>query len=312
MEYIIKSNSYRLTKQKINELISGIEKDNIAYFDLTENNIKEVLEECNYNSLFNEKKAIIVNNTNIFNTKYEYKEELNYLENYLNNPNINTILIFIADSVSLKKKCVKIINDNNNYFNLMMPKDDELKSEIKEYLKQNNYKIENNALNLIIDNLEENYDYILNELDKVIIIKKDYLITKEDIDKYTIKNKKDNIFDFVELIIKKNESKIYEYLERYIDDKNEPAILFANIATQYRIIYSSKNLIKEGYSEKEIASLLDIHPYRVKLAINNSYNYTNKELLEKLLYIGELDEQIKLGILDKYIALKLFIININR
>jgi len=312
MEYIIKSNSYRLTKQKINELISGIEKDNIAYFDLTENNIKEVLEECNYNSLFNEKKAIIVNNTNIFNTKYEYKEELNYLENYLNNPNINTILIFIADSVSLKKKCVKIINDNNNYFNLMMPKDDELKSEIKEYLKQNNYKIENNALNLIIDNLEENYDYILNELDKVIIIKKDYKNTKEDIDKYTIKNKKDNIFDFVELIIKKNESKIYEYLERYIDDKNEPAILFANIATQYRIIYSSKNLIKEGYSEKEIASLLDIHPYRVKLAINNSYNYTNKELLEKLLYIGELDEQIKLGILDKYIALKLFIININR
>lgn len=312
MEYIIKSNSYRLLKSKLDELTKDIEKDNITYFDLSENNIKEIIEECNYTSLFNDKKAIIVNNTNIFNTKYEYKEELNILENYLNNPNNNTTLIFIADSVSTKKKCVKIIKDKDNYFILNSPLEDELKACVKDYLKKNNFKIETPALNLLLDNLENNYDYILNELDKVIIVKKDYVINKEDIEKYTIKTKTDNIFDFVEYIIKKNESKIYEYLERFIYEKNEPAIIFSNVATQYRLIYSSKNLVKQGYSEKEIAELFDIHPYRVKLALNNSYNYTNTELKEKLLYIGELDEKIKLGLLDKYVALKLFIININR
>jgi len=312
MEYIIKSNSYRLLNSKIKELTKDIDKDNITYFDLTENSIKEILEECNYNSLFNDKKAIIVNNTNIFSTKYEYKEELSILESYLSNSNINTILIFIADSVSLKKKCVKIINDNKNYFNLSTPLDDELKGSVKDYLKEKGYKIESNALSLLLNNLDNKYDYILNELDKVMIVKKDYVINKEDIEKYTIKIKTDNIFDFVEYIIKKNESKIYEYLERFISDKNEPAILFSNIASQYRLIYSCKNLIKQGYSEKDIATLLDIHPYRVKLAINNSYNYTNSELKEKLLFIGKLDEQIKLGLLDKYNALKMFIIDINR
>ena len=312
MEYIIKTNSYRLLKEKLNELTKDIDKDNITYLDLTENSIKEIIEECNYTSLFDDKKAIVVNNTNIFNTKYEYKDELEILEKYLNNPNSNTTLVFIADSVSKKKKCVKIINDNNNYFELNSPMDDELKSCVKDYLKKNSYKIETSALNLLLDNLENKYDYILNELDKVMIVKKDYLITKEDIEKYTISTKCDNIFDFVEYIVKKNETKMIEYLERFINDKNEPAILLSNVATQYRLIYSTKNLSKEGYSEKEIAEMLDVHPYRVKLAKNNSYNYTNSELKERLLYIGKLDEQIKLGLIDKYIALKMFIISINR
>ena len=189
-----------------------------------------------------------------------------------------------------------------------MPKDDNLKDCIKKYLKDNNYKIENDALNMIISNLNNIYDYILNELDKVIIVKKDYIITKEDIEKYTIVYDKDYIFDFVDSVIKSDDKKIYKYLEKFISEKKEPAILFAAIATQYRLIYASKNLNKQGISEKDIATKLDVHPYRVKLAIQNGYKYTNSELEEKLLNIGELDQKIKLGIIDKYVALKLYLL----
>lgn len=310
MEYIIKSNSYRLLKEKIDNITANIDKENITYFDLNENTIEEILEECNYNSLFNELKGIIVYNSNIFSTKYEYKEELEKLEKYLNNPNQYTTLIFITDNVSLKKKCVKIIKDNNNYIELNKPEKEELEIKIKEYLSNNNYKIESNALNKLINNLNSNYDYILNEIDKILLVKKDYVINIDDIEKYTIKILEDNIFDFIDCIIKKEDKKIYKFLEKYISSKNEPSILFANIATQYRLIYASKNLTKQGYSEKDIATSFDIHPYRIKLAIQNSYNYTNTELKEKLLYIGELDEKIKLGILDKYVALKLFLVNL--
>ena len=308
MVYIIKSNYYRLIKEKISKLTNGIDKDNISYFDLTIDNIKDIIEECNYTSLFDDKKAVIVYNTNIFSTKFEYKEDLEVLEKYLNNINKNTILIFIADSVSLKKKCVKIIKDNNSLFELSI-KEDELESKVKEYLKNNNFKIENIALNKLINNLNNNYDYILNELDKVMIIKKDYLITLENINKYTISIENNNIFDFVDVIIKKDNNKIFKYLEEYIDNKEEPAILFSNIANQYRLIYTVKKIYNK-YDEKTLSSLLDIHPYRIKLARENGYNYTIDELKEKLLYIGELDEKIKLGYIDKYVALKLFLLNI--
>lgn len=309
MEYIIKSDSYRLLNTKLKELTNGIDKENITYFDLSIDSLREIIEECNYTSLFDDKKAVIVNNANIFGTKHEYKTELELLSHYLNNPNINTTLIFICDSITIKKTCVKIIKDKKCLFELNKPIKEELKESVKKYLKDNGYKIENNALNNLIINLNENYDYILNELDKVMIVKKDYIITNEDIDKYTIKIKEENIFDFVDLILKKDK-KIYKKLDKFINDKGEPAILLSNIASQYRLILSVKNLLKEGYSEKNIADELKIHPYRIKLAHELSYNYTNDELIDKLLKIGALDEKIKLGIIDKYVALKMFIVDL--
>ncbi len=308
--YIIKSESYRLLDAKIKELTDGIDTDNITHFDLTIVNFKDIIEECNYTSLFNDKKAVIVNNTNIFGAKYEYKEDMELLEKYLNNSNKDTELIFIADSISLKKKCVKIIKDNGNLFELKKPVGDDLRKMVIDYLKQDNFKIENSALTKLITNTVENYDFILNELDKVIVVKKDYLITNEDIDKYTIKIIEENIFDFVDLVIKKDTKNIFIKLEKYIQEKQEPAILLSNIASQYRLIYSVKNLTRKGYSEKEIADELGIHPYRVKLAREKGYNYTNNELKEKLLSIGSLDEKVKLGIIDKYVALKLFLVNL--
>ena len=310
MVYIIKSESYRLLDNKIKELTDGIDKENITHFDLTIDTLKDIIEECNYTSLFNDKKAVIVNNTNIFGTKYEYKEDMELLEKYLNNYNKDTELIFITDSVSLKKKCVKIIKDNGNLFELKKPVGDDLRKMVIDYLKQDNFKIENSALTKLITNTLENYDFILNEIDKVIVVKKDYLITNEDIDKYTIKIIEENIFDFVDLVIKKDSKNIFIKLEKYILEKQEPAILLSNIASQYRLIYSVKNLTRKGFSEKEIADELGIHPYRVKLAREKSYNYTNDELKDKLLSIGSLDEKVKLGIIDKYVALKLFLVNL--
>jgi len=228
------------------------------------------------------------------------------LENYLNNSNPNTELIFIADSINLKKKCAKIIKEKNNLFELEI-KDNEISDNVKKYINNLGFKIESRALNNLINNLNNNYDYILNEIDKVIIIKKDKIINEKDIKEYTIKLENDTLFDFVDSVIKKEEKKAYKYLIEYIKDNKEPAILLSNIASQYRLIYSVKNLIKEGYREKEIASIFKIHEYRVKLAHDKSYNYTNNELKEKLLLIGKLDEKIKLGLIDKYSALKYFI-----
>ena len=188
MEYIIKSNSYRLLKEYINNLTKDIDSENINYFDLSIDDINTIINEANYTSLFNDKKAIIVYNSNIFGTKYEYKEDLEILEKYLNNPNKNSLIIFITDSINLKKKCVKIIKNNNNLIELNMPKDEELRKKVKEYLSVSNFKIENKALELLINNNLNNYDYILNELDKVLVIKKDYLINVDDINKYTTKN----------------------------------------------------------------------------------------------------------------------------
>ena len=305
MIYIIKSDSYRLLKAKINELTSDIDKEGVSYYDLTYDNLKDILEESSYSSLFETKKASVIYNAGLFGSKHEYKEDLELLGNYLNNDNI---LIFVVDNISLKKSIVKKIKEMGNLYELSIPEKEDLNKSIKEYLKKYNYKIENNAIIELINRCNGNYDYILNELDKVLIVKKDYVINKEDIEKYTINIKEENIFDFVDKIVKKDVQGSLMNLNNILETY-EVAVIFSNLASQYRLILSTKNLISEGLSEKDIATKLKVHPYRIKLAHEKSFNYSNQELIDKLLYIGELDQRIKLGEIDKNNALKIFIIN---
>ena len=81
------------------------------------------------------------------------------------------------------------------------------------------------------------------------------------------------------------------------------------LANQFRIMYQSKQLLKKGYSEREIANLLEIHEFRVKKALEKGRKYSSDEILKKLEDLADLDYQIKSGQLDKNIGLELFILN---
>lgn len=88
----------------------------------------------------------------------------------------------------------------------------------------------------------------------------------------------------------------------------EPLKIIIILANQFRIMYQSKELLKKGYTEKDIASILKIHPYRVKLAIQNGRSYSSKTLLKYLNDLADIDIGIKTGKLNKDLALELFIL----
>ena len=81
------------------------------------------------------------------------------------------------------------------------------------------------------------------------------------------------------------------------------------LANQFRIMYQSKEMSKEGKNNNEIASILEIHPYRVKLALEKSYKYNSDDLLKKLYRLSEMDIDIKTGKINKFLAIELFILS---
>ena len=64
-----------------------------------------------------------------------------------------------------------------------------------------------------------------------------------------------------------------------------------------------------GKNNNDIASILNVHPYRVKLAIQNSYYYTESDLIKYIYKLANLDKDIKTGNIDKTLGLELFLIN---
>ena len=89
--------------------------------------------------------------------------------------------------------------------------------------------------------------------------------------------------------------------------KMEPINLIALLANQFRLIMQVLILKRENKKESEIASMLDVHPYRVRMAIKHGYNYSLTDVKNILVELANLDAKIKTGEADRYVDFELFL-----
>ena len=295
--YLLNITSSRLIEEEINKIING--KNNIIYIDYEESSVDNVLDECAYFSLLNEEKVVIVKN-------FKLNAASKPLEKYLDNPNLNTKLILIVDSIDKRNAIYKKIKDKGTIIELGELNSSELSKKINSYCKKNNIIIDYMAVNKLIEYNLSNYDLILNEIDKLAILSSK--IDINIIDEYSSKLNGEDTFGLCDAITSKNYKSIKELMDKFIIEKMEVIPLISLLAGQYRIIYAVLELNK---SNESVATLLNIHPYRVKLARDKAYLYTKKEIKNILLQLCDLDKNLKSLNVNEYTLLKEFLININ-
>lgn len=298
--YLFYGNNKSIINDKINNIINkyNIVDNNIIKYDL-EDNLDNIIEEASMISLFGDTKLILINTT--------FKEDIDIdkLEEYLKHYNNNTYIVFISnDKVDTRRKLYKLItkygtieevNNDNNY----------IRSYIKEYIKD--YKID---INYFLSKVSDNLDNIKNELDKLMLYKmKDKNITNSDIDDLVISNIEEDIFALTDSVITNNIDKSITLYNKFMDKNYEPIYIIGLLGNQFTLLYQVKKLYNMGKSNNDIASILGVHPYRVKLAIQNSYYYTEEDLIKYIYKLGNLDKDIKTGNIDKSLGLELFLIN---
>ncbi len=307
---------YGLEEFLINQEIDKIKNNNniddidIVRYDLENTKIENIIEDASSISLFGNKKLIIVDNSYIFTgttNKKLIEQNTDILTSYLNNPS-NNIIIFkiLKEKLDERKKIVKLFKEKG------IVKDFNRTNNINKYVVDmfDNYKIDNNNINLLIDRVGNNLEILNQEIEKIKQYKDtDLNVTNDDIINLTSKNIDTDFFTLIENIVSKNKEKALEsYFE--IIKEEEPIKIIVVLSNKFRLIYQAKNLYKKGYSEKDISSMLDAHPYVIKKCLETGRNYSDKTLLECLLKLANLDIDIKNGKIDKNIGLELFIMTL--
>lgn len=292
-------------EEEIKKLSKDIDEMNISKYDLNNDMLSLALEDAKTISLFSDKKLVIVDNANMFTGSTSKDSEL--IEEYLNHINENTTLVLIVhnDKLDTRKKITKLIKKVGK----VQEFNDELDttSLVRRLFKD--YNIDYKTIQLFIDRVGNNPLIIQSEINKIKIYKdNDKNITEEDILNLTAKLIEIDIFKLIDYIVRKNKEKALELYYEMLKMNEEPIKIVVILANQFRIMYQSKELLKKGYSEKDIANTLKIHPYRVKLAIQNSRNYTSDILLKNLNALADIDIGIKTGTINKDLALELFIL----
>ena len=168
-------------------------------------------------------------------------------------------------------------------------------------------KINDDAINLFISRINNDLGYMMREVEKLSLYSN--VITKEDVEILVSKPLEENSFLMVDAIINND---LNTLLGIYYDLKlqnEEPTRILAMLTNQLTLQYQVGSMIS-SHSEKEIASILAIHPYRVKLMAQKIHKLNNNDILYILDKMAKLDLDIKTGEVDKYQGIELFFLKI--
>lgn len=306
---------YGLEQFLIDKEINKIKLENnildidVIEYDLENTKLEDIIEDALSISLFSNKKLIIVDNAYIFTgttNKKLIEQNIDVLKDYINNGNFTNIIIFtiLKEKLDERKNIVKLIKEKG------IVKDFNLSNNINKYILDmfDNYKINNENVNLLINRVGNNLEILEKEIEKIKIYKDtDLIINKEDIINLTTKNIDIDFFNLIENIVSKNKEKALESYFEIIKYGEEPIKIIVVLANKFRLIYQAKNLYKKGYSEKDISSLLGSNYYAIKKCLESSRKYDDKLLLNSILKLANLDIDIKSGKIDKNLGLELFI-----
>lgn len=308
MIYVLYGIEDFLIKQKLNKIIqeNQINDLDINYYDLEESNLKSIIDDASTFSLFSSKRMIVVENSYIF-TSTSKKEDTKVLENYINNPNLENILVFLVYSEKLdnRKKIVSYMKEKAEVieFNEVA----NYSSLVKDLLAP--YSMSDSNISFLLDRVGLQLYNLKNEIDKLKIYKEsDYEITKQDILDLTVKNIDVNIFHLIDNIILKNKERAIESYFEMIKLGEEPIKIIVMLANQFRLMYQVKILKKQGISVFEMMSILGQKKFPIEKAMEKGKSSSETDLLGILKQLSKLDLDIKTGNIDKNIGLELFIL----
>lgn len=292
----------RKIKKIFGELSLGIN-----YILLDENNIDTLISDIETPAFGYEKKLIIIRDSNLFkkDCKSPMKEKFKkYVSENMDIINEAVVIVFIEEIVH-KMDLYKTVEKNAVIIETKELKPIEIKNRLKRICAMYKVQISDQNLNYLIETAGTSMQDLINEIRKLIeYAGENGEIKKEDIDKLTIKEIQAIIFDLTDYLGTKNTEKALEVLNNLIYNKEPLQKIIITLYNHFRKIYLTKLVLKE---RRDLVEVLSLKPNQVFLTTKyrkQAEYFKEKEILQILKELIDLDYKSKSGQIDLDIGLK--------
>ena len=292
----------RKIKKIFGELSLGIN-----YILLDENNIDTLISDIETPAFGYEKKLIIIRDSNLFkkDCKSPMKEKFKkYVSENIDIINEAVVIVFIEETVH-KMDLYKTVEKNAVIIETKELKPIEIKNRLKRICAMYKVQISDQNLNYLIETAGTSMQDLINEIRKLIeYAGENGEIKKEDIDKLTIKEIQAIIFDLTDYLGTKNTEKALEVLNNLIYNKEPLQKIIITLYNHFRKIYLTKLALKE---RRDLVEVLSLKPNQVFLTTKyrkQAEYFKEKEILQILKELIDLDYKSKSGQIDLDIGLK--------
>jgi len=202
---------------------------------------------------------VIVSASGTKDTLKEDDEEI--LAAYLNRPSATSVVIFIADELDKRRKISKLLLDKCAAVEFKQLEEAELINWARTKLKELNSEADDRALRHLVGLIGNNVRRLTNEIEKLSVAAlPDKLITFELVESLVPDSRELSNFDLTDSLLSKNKPRALQILKKILDDGAEPLMLLGLIASNFRRLFMSKELMRQGVERREVARIMKL-PY---------------------------------------------------
>ncbi|MCI1820169.1 DNA polymerase III subunit delta [Carnobacterium maltaromaticum] len=287
---------------------------NFGIYDMEEVPVGVALDDAESVPFFGDKRLVIMDRPNFFTaekSKQKIDHDLVWLENYLKNPPDFTILAFFApyEKLDERKKITKLLKKTATVIEVNTLSEKEVRHFLKDTIANEGYTMTPEAFELFIQLTDAKLSTAMSELPKLLLFSSDTKqITKSAVNDLVAKSLEQNIFALVEYVLKRQTANALSLYQDLLLQKEDPIKINAILMTQFRLLLQVKFLEKKGYQQGDSAGMLKVHPYRVKLAIQQARKFSEKVLISAFEGLVDAEYRLKTGQGDKEMQFELFVL----
>lgn len=305
MYYLIVGNSYKLIDREIGK----IKKDKtIKNISLLDKSLIEVLDDINYQSVFEENTISIIRD---FDSLFDKKnnDEIDALIRFIENNKDKTVIFISNKKIPQNTKLFKSLSSLINTIETKtVTKNYEMVNFLKEEIRNYNFIISEMDLVEFANRCALNIDVAIMELEKLKLMTTTNRISHEDIMSIVSNYNAGDAFEFKDAVVNKKIKEAYDMISDFESQKREIIGIIVMLEKEFELIYAIKELASTRLSNDEIGLRLGkMHPYRVKVLREVGMKYTTSELERIILYLCNLDRKCVTSDNTGYSELRIFL-----
>lgn len=288
------------TITKLKDVLAQNGELEVMTFDLDEVSVDAVIDEADTIPFFSEQKLVIAKNASFLKASEKGKEKIEHdlkrLENWLNYPSDMSVTVFIApyEKLDERKKITKLMKEKAVYVATETPNERDLAVWIQNEVVALGKTIGQGAIEKLVTMVGTNMLQLKMEMEKIsLYLGESGEITPTLVEELVAKTLEQDAFKMLNAYLDRNHKLALEIYHDLLRQKEEPIMLVGLLASNIRAMSNVYYLLKKGYHPQQIAKQLKIHPYRVKLMVENPRRPSEESLLKALYQLAEVDLALK-------------------
>ena len=304
------------SRQKLNEIIEKYRAKNRGGFnlwrlDFSEKKLSDLKEAAETDSMFKEKKLIILEG--IFEQSVEEQRKLVEYFKKIKAEKNGEILLVVREKrlpdkrVELFKFLSKkpVVAQEFKYLSGV---------KLENWIKKEFEKRKIGASELVVKKLSTDIGSNLwrmeNEIDKIFFFGKGKSIDAEKIDQLCGAKIYNNIFNTVDALAERNKKKAMRLLYQHLEEGENEIYLITMFIRQFRNLLLVKSLAEKGVLNYELAKKTGLHPFVAKKTSDQARNFSAEGLKKIYTKLLDMDISIKTGKITAKMALDMLVMSV--